>query len=129
MKLEHVPKECTAHVSTSSYRLNIVEIHSRPAPDGRARPSNNKNRRRYRERKRMKRAYSVPRVAVLLAFLGLSLAALAVSDSAHAQVIQTVAGTTDIAGRPALSISLRPWNIATAPDGTLIVADSEHAQI
>lgn len=77
----------------------------------------------------MKRVDSVPHFAALFAFLSFSFAALAGSESAYAQVIQTVAGTTDITGRPALSISLRPWNIATAPEGTLIVADSEHAQI
>jgi hypothetical protein len=77
----------------------------------------------------MKRSWSAPRFAALLAFLCSSIVALATAGPAHAQVIQTVAGTTDITHRPARTISVRPWNIAAAPDGTLVVADSEHAQV
>ena len=60
-------------------------------------------------------------------------AAIAVScgmaPAASAQTITTVAGTADIAGRRARSISLRPWGIAPAPGGTFYVADSEHSQV
>jgi len=75
----------------------------------------------------VKWAYRAPRFAALLAFLG-SIAVLSV-ESADAQIIQTVAGTTDITNRPARTVSVRPWNVAAAADGTLIVADPDRAQI
>lgn len=77
----------------------------------------------------MKRAHFASRSAVPLAFLVVSLTVLTAPESAYAQVIETVAGTTDITDRPARTVSIRPWNIAAAPDGALIVADPEHSQI
>lgn len=67
--------------------------------------------------------------ATQLACLCFAFAALAEAEPARAQIIETVAGTTDIAGRPARTVSLRPWNIVAAPDGTIVVADSPHNQV
>jgi sugar lactone lactonase YvrE len=51
------------------------------------------------------------------------------NSSASAEIITTVAGTSDIAGRPALSVSIRPWGLATASDGTVYVANAEHSNV
>jgi hypothetical protein len=67
------------------------------------------------------------------AAIGIAIAVFCgMTPAASAQTITTVttvAGTADIAGRPARSVSLRPWGIASAPDGTFHVADSEHSQV
>jgi len=65
--------------------------------------------------------------AVVSGFCALTV--LGLVNSVAAQTITTIAGTTDIAGRPARSISVNPAGLLMAPDGSVYVADSLHAQV
>ncbi|MGC3979722.1 MAG: GEVED domain-containing protein [Steroidobacteraceae bacterium] len=58
--------------------------------------------------------------------LGILLGSVTTADAA---AISTIAGTSTIEGRTARSISITPQGIAMSSDGSLYVADTNHAQI